>query len=173
MMQTKHKTSKFRKKGIVPLGIIAFQIISFLLPMGLGVLAPQLTFMTVTQTRAADGAAGGISVSTTMIITGLPLSIRAYDLTNNADYKINHTNDDTGISFTAAGTTHDWVYPNVAMPSSGSTVTVYLRAQSAGTTLASASVSVFSLTAFLATGVIISAGVFVLIVVIIKRIAKK
>ncbi len=169
--QIKQSKRKLRISHFLVAFVIFQMVILPLSPIVIGHISFQ--FFTVKSVSAADGSAGGVAVSTSLILEGLPLAIEAYDLEDQADYLLNHTNDATGVSFTASGSTFDWAYPNVASPSSGSTIVVTLRAQSAGTLIASASTVVFSITDFLVTAVIISAAVFVLIVVVVKRIARK
>ena len=163
------KERRLGKSQVTMFLVLTLPLILF----GASFLPMNLVFVSITQVRGADGAVGSVSVSTTMVLEGLPVAIEAWDLTNDAAYHINHTNDDTGVTFTASGTTYDWVYANVASPSSGSTITVYLRAGAAGTEINTATFTVFAITDFLVTAVIISAGIFVLIVVIIKRVAKQ
>lgn len=139
----------------------------------LGLIAFSLFFpiATFTQVRAADGTVGSLQANSDFLIAGMPLTLRAYSLTGGADYLLNHTNDDTGYPFTAPSD-GDWqiTIPNIARPSSGSTVTFYLRQQSAGTEITAVTVTVFNLSDFLVTGLIVTMGVFILVIVIVKRV---
>lgn len=123
--------------------------------------------------QAADGAVGAIQISNQIFhVSGSVVSVQMFDLTVSADYLLNWTGDDTGISFTTSSTQTKFTHTFV-LTSSSSTVTFFLRAQSAGTTIDQVQATVVSLNSFLSTGLIISAGIFILIVVIFKRIAKR
>lgn len=123
--------------------------------------------------QAADGAVGSIQVSNQIFhVSGSVVSVQMFDLTVSADYLLNWTGDDTGISFTTSSTQTKFTHTFV-LTSSSSTVTFFLRAQSVGTIIDQVQVTVVSLNSFLSTGLIISAGIFILIVVIFKRIAKR
>lgn len=123
---------------------------------------------------AADGAAGSLVANVDFIVAGMPVTLRAYDLTAGADYNLNHTNDATGYDFVAAAD-GDWqiTIPNVVKPSGSSQVSFTLRGQAAGALLSTASVTIFNLQDFLVTGLIVVMGVFILMIVIIKRVVKK
>lgn len=122
--------------------------------------------------RAADGSNGNIQASAQLFhVSGSVISISMWNLDVTADYLLNWTGDDTGISFTTSDTQTTFTHTFV-LTSTSATVVFYLRAQSAGTALDQVQVTVVDLADFLATGLIISAGIFILIVVIFKRIVK-
>ena len=93
-------------------------------------------------------------------------------VTVGGDYTLNSTENDDGWDFTAPQD-GDWqiTIPNVVVSGGAAQVTYYLRAQSAGTELASATVTVFNLQDFLVTSLIVLMGVFLLVVAIIKRVS--
>ena len=122
--------------------------------------------------QAADGAAGNISQSSQIFhVSGAPISISMWSLDVSSDYLLNWTGDDTGISFTTASSQTTFSHTFV-LTSTETTVVFYLRAQSAGTVIDQVQCSVFDLSDFLATGLIIAAGIFVLIIYIFKRVSK-
>ena len=122
--------------------------------------------------RAADGAVGSIQVSNQIFhVSGSVVAVQMFDLTVSADYLLNWTGDDTGISFTTSSTQSKFTH-TFTLTSTATSVTFFLRAQSAGTIIDQVQITVVSLSSFLSTGLIISAGIFVLIVVLFKRIAK-
>ena len=122
---------------------------------------------------AADGANGYIQSSAQIFhISGGVISISMWNLDPSSDYHLNWTGENTGVTFTTAATQTTYTY-TFALSSTSTAVVFYLRAGTAGTTIDSVQVTVFDISAFLATGLIISAGIFVLIVVIFKRVVKK
>ena len=145
------KIRKQTRKKIVKLSL-CLALLSFLFLMN-----------NLNSVKAADGAAGSIEVSVDSLTAGTPLTVHCYDLTDGADYLVNHTNDDTGYSFTADGTEWQITIPNIESPSSGNTVTFYLRAQSAGTSLDSTSVVVNEMSDFYPIGLIITIGIVAII----------
>ncbi len=119
---------------------------------------------------AADGAVGAIQVSAQIFhVSGAPVTVNMYDLTVSADYHLNWTGEDTGISFTLASTQTTFSHTFV-LTTSTTTIVFYLRAGAAGTVIDQYQITVMALSDFLATGLIISAGIFILIVVIFKRV---
>ena len=122
--------------------------------------------------QAADGSSGSLTANVDFLIAGMPITPRAYDLDVGASYMLNSSEDDTGYAITAPQD-GDWqiTLPNVVATSGSSQVTFYLRAQSAGTLIASATVTVFNLQDFLVTSLIVLMGVFLLVVAIIKRVS--
>lgn len=122
--------------------------------------------------RAADGAAGNLQVSAQIFhVSGSVISVSMWNLDVSGDYLLNWTGDDTGISFTTSATQSTFSHTFV-LTSTAATAVFYLRAQSAGTVIDQVQVTIVDLADFLATGLIISAGIFILIVVIFKRVAK-
>jgi hypothetical protein len=122
--------------------------------------------------QAADGSNGALTGNVDFLIAGMPVTLRAYDLDVGADYNLNSSEDATGYDFTAPQD-GDWqiTLPNVVASGGASQVTFYLKAQSAGTVIATATVTVFNLQDFLVTSLIVLMGVFLLVVAIIKRVA--
>ena len=141
--------------------------ITFALAMALIIFAVPLSAV-----YAADGSTGNIQASAQIFhVSGSPISISMWNLGVSSDYHLNWTGENTGISFTTSATQTKYSHTFV-LTSTSSTVTFYLRAQSAGTVIDQTQVSVVDLADFLSTGLIISAGIFVLIIVIFKRVAK-
>ena len=123
---------------------------------------------------AADGSAGSISVSSNSILDGQIVTIWCYDLTASGDYHVNWTGENTGLTFTATAGDDDYVVDiGVDKPSASSSVTIYLRAGSAGTEIAKVTVTVQDLSTYLNTGLIIGAGVVIMMAVIIYAIVKR
>ncbi len=121
--------------------------------------------------QAADGANGNISQSSQIFhVSGSVVSVSMFNLDVASDYMLNWTGDDTGISFTTSATQTTFLH-TFSLTSTASTVTFFLRAQSAGTVIDQVQATVVNINDFLATSLIISAGIFVLIVVLFKRIA--
>ena len=121
---------------------------------------------------AADGAVGSIQASAQIFhVSGSPISINMFGLTPSAAYMLNWTGDATGISFTPGATQTKFTHTFV-LTSSSAAVNFTLRAGSAGTAIDAVQVTVVNLSDFLSTGLIISAGIFILIIVIFKRVAK-
>lgn len=123
--------------------------------------------------NAADGTVGSIQASAQIFhVSGAVISINMFDMTPSADYLLNWTGDATGISFTLSSTQTTFTHTFV-LTSSSATVTFVLRQQSTGTAIDQVQVTNVAIGSFLGTGLIISAGIFVLIVVIFKRVAKR
>lgn len=121
----------------------------------------------------ADGETGTVQSSNQIFhVSGSVISINCYDLTVSADYNLNWTGENTGVDWTCSATQTKFTHTFV-LTSSETTVVFSLRYQSAGTLVDSVQVTVVSLGSFLSTGLIISAGIFILIVVIFKRVAKR
>lgn len=82
---------------------------------------------------SADGTAGTLEIGITNILDSTPITIRMYDMTVAADFKVNWTGDATGHSFTTgAAQTEHFITVNIDKPSGSHDVTVYLIAQAAG-----------------------------------------
>ena len=82
---------------------------------------------------SADGTAGTLEIGITNILDSTPITIRMYDLTVSADFKVNWTGDDTGHSFTTGSTQDEhFITVNIDKPSGSHDVTVYLIPQAAG-----------------------------------------
>lgn len=129
-------------------------------------------FMPLSTVNAADGANGNIQVSAQIFhVSGSTMSVSMWNLDVSSDYQLNWTGENTGITFTTSATQTTFSYTFV-LTSSSSTVVFYLRAQSAGTVIDQTQASVVDLADFLSTGLIISAGIFILIIVIFKKVAK-
>ncbi len=122
--------------------------------------------------KAVDGTVGSVQASAQIFhVSGSPISINMFELTVSADYLLNWTGDATGISFTTSSVQTKFSHTFV-LTSSAAQVTFVLRQQSAGTSIDSVQVTIVNLTDFLSTGLIISAGIFILIIVIFKKVAK-
>lgn len=142
-------------------------IVSLALLLGFTLMALPLSTV-----KAADGEVGSVQASAQIFhVSGSPISINMFALTVSADYLLNWTGDATGISFTTSATQTKFSHTFV-LTSSSSQVTFVLRFQSAGTAIDSVQVTIVNLTDFLSTGLIISAGIFILIIVIFKKVAK-
>jgi hypothetical protein len=125
------------------------------------------------QTNAADGANGNIQVSNQIFhVSGSVISVNMWNLDVSADHLLNWTGDDTGIPFTTSASQTTFTHTFV-LTASTATVVFYLRAQSAGTIIDQVQVTVVNMNDFLSTGLIISAGIFVLIIVIFARVARR
>ncbi len=121
----------------------------------------------------ADGTAGSLEIGVTSILDGTPITIRMYDLTVSADFKVNWTGDTTGHSFTtSANQDEHFITVNIDKPSSDHDVTVYLLAQSAG----NATNSLDSLTLYVSDttifpdDIIIDIGIVIAVVFIIVAV---
>lgn len=107
---------------------IAFSLLFLLMTMTGANAVPQ-----VIMSPQADGTAGSLEIGVTNILDSTPITIRMYDLTVAADFKVNWTGDATGHSFTTgASQTEHFITVNIDKPSSSHDVTVYLIAQAAG-----------------------------------------
>jgi len=135
--------------------------------LSLGFLGLPLSAVT-----AADGAVGSIQASAQIFhVSGSPISINMFGLTPSAAYLLNWTGEATGISFTPSATQTKFTHTFV-LTTTSATVRFVLRAGAAGTEIDAVQVTVVNLSDFLSTGLIISAGIFILIIVIFKRVAK-
>ena len=84
----------------------------------------------------ADGANGNIEDNIGNAVDGERVYVHCYNLDVSADYLLNHTGDDTGLSFTT-GASQTEIYVPIQLSKSATTevYSIYLRAQSAGTAL--------------------------------------
>lgn len=136
------------------------------------VLALTMFALPLSAVSAADGTVGSIQASAQIFhVSGSPISVNMFAMTPTADYHLNWTGDATGILFTLAATQTKFSHTFV-LTSSASQVTFVLRHGAAGTAIDSVQVTIVNLTDFLSTGLIISAGIFILIIVIFKKVAK-
>ena len=136
------------------------------------ILALTMLALPLSAVSGADGAVGSIQASAQIFhVSGSPISVNMFELTVSADYHLNWTGDATGITFTTSATQTKFSHTFV-LTSSSSQVTFVLRAGAAGTSIDSVQVTIVNLTDFLSTGLIISAGIFILIIVIFKKVAK-
>ena len=137
------------------------------LMLSLGLLGLPLSAVT-----AGDGAGGSIQASAQIFhVSGSPISINMFDLDVSSDYRLNWTGELAGIYINTSATQTKFTHTFV-LTSSASMVRFTLRSQTAGAVLDSVQVTVVNLASFLSTGLIISAGIFILIIVIFKRVAK-
>lgn len=119
------------------------------------------------QAQGADGSTGTLEIGVTNILDSTPITIRMYDLTSSADFQLNWTGENTGHSFTTGSQqTEHYVTVNIDKPSATHDVTIYLRAQSAGTVLDSLTVYV-SDTSIFPDDILIDIGVTVAVVFVI------
>lgn len=140
-------------------------LFAFLLSLGLFGLPLSAVY-------AGDGVEGSIQASAQIFhVSGSPISINMFELDVSSDYLLNWTGDATGIWINTSATQTKFTHTFV-LTSSESMVRFTLRTQTAGTVIDSVQVTVVNLSAFLSTGLIISAGIFILIIVIFKRVAK-
>jgi hypothetical protein len=136
------------------------------------ILALTMFALPLSAVSAADGEVGSIQASAQIFhVSGSPISVNMFAMTPGADYQLNWTGEATGISFTLSATQTKFSHTFV-LTSSSSQVTFTLRFGSAGTAIDSVQVTIVNLTDFLSTGLIISAGIFILIIVIFKKVAK-
>ena len=77
---------------------------------------------------SADGTTGSIDFDQSSVAAGTTVWVHFKDLESSADYKVNWTTDDTGVSFTT-GSNQDDIYVPITFnkPSGVQTNTVYLR----------------------------------------------
>ena len=128
--------------------------------------------MPLSAVLAADGTVGNVQASAQIFhVSGSPISINMFELAVSSDYHLNWTGEVTGITFTTSAIQTKFSHTFV-LTSSSSQVTFTLRYGSAGTAIDSVQVTIVNLTDFLSTGLIISAGIFILIIVIFKKVAK-
>ena len=125
------------------------------------------------QSAMADGSAGTLEIGVTNILDSTPITIRMFDLTNSADFKINWTGDATGHSFTTGSTQSEhYITVNIDKPADSHDVSVYLLAQSAG----NATNSLDSLTLYISDtsifpdDIIIDLGIVIAVVFIIVAV---
>ena len=136
------------------------------------ILALTMFALPLSAVSAADGTVGSIQASAQIFhVSGSPISVNMFSLTVSADYHLNWTGESTGITFTTSSTQTKFSHTFV-LTSSAATVTFVLREGSTGTPIDTVQVTVVNLTDFLSTGLIISAGIFILIIVIFKKVAK-
>jgi ABC-type Fe3+-siderophore transport system permease subunit len=84
----------------------------------------------------ADGANGNIEDNIGNAVDGERVYVHCYNLDVSADYLLNHTGDDTGVSFTTgAAQTEIYVPITLEKDATSEVYAIYLRAQSAGTAL--------------------------------------
>lgn len=129
---------------------------------------------------SADGTAGTLEIGVTNILDSTPITIRMYDLTVAADFKVNWTGDATGHSFTTGSVqTEHYITVNIDKPSGSHDVTVYLIAQAAGNdsnsldslTLYVSDTSIFPDDIIIDIGIVIA--VVFIIVAVVTTIKKK
>jgi len=119
------------------------------------------------QTIHADGTSGSLEIGVTNILDDTPITIKMYDLTIAADFKINWTGEDTGHSFTTgASQTKHYITVNIEKPSATHDVTVYLWPQSTGAALDSLTLYV-SDTSIFPDDIIIDIGITIAVVFVI------
>lgn len=81
----------------------------------------------VPMSAMADGTTGSLEIGVTNILDSTPITIRMYELTYSADFKLNWTGDDTGHSFTTGASQDEhFVTVNIAKPAASNDVTVKL-----------------------------------------------
>ena len=130
-------------------------------------LFSMLLLMPNVSVQGADGAAGSIEVGVTSILEKTPVTVHMYDLTGGADYLVNWTGDNTGHSFTTgANQDEHFITITIDKPSASNDVTVYLRAQSAGTTIDSVTLYVSDTTIF-PDDILIDIGITVAVIFVI------
>lgn len=140
--------------------------------LSFAVLALLIFGLPLMAVQAADGTDGNIQHSAQIMhVSGSAISVSMWDLDVSSDYQLNWTGNDGGINYTTSATQTTFTYTFV-LTSSAATVTFFLRGESAGAIIDQTDVTVVNLADFLATGLIISAGIFILIIVIFKRIVK-
>ena len=121
---------------------------------------------------AADGTDGNVQASAQIFhVSGSPISINMFDLDVSADYRLNWTGDASGILFNTSATQTKFTHTFV-LTSTAATVRFTLLSSAAGSEIDAVQVTVVNLSDFLSTGLIISAGIFILIIVIFKKVAK-
>jgi ABC-type Fe3+-siderophore transport system permease subunit len=86
--------------------------------------------------RGADGSNGNIEDNIGNAVDGERVYVHCYNLDVSSDYLLNHTGDDTGVSFTT-GAAQTEIYVPITLDKSATSevYVIYLRAQSAGTAL--------------------------------------
>ncbi len=143
------------------------QKVFFALLLSLGLFGLPLSAV-----MAADGTGGNIQASAQIFhVSGSPISINMFDLDVDSAYRLNWTGDAAGIFINTSSIQTKFTHTFV-LTSSASLVRFTLRASAAGTEIDAVQVTVVNLSSFLSTGLIISAGIFILIIVIFKRVAK-
>ena len=136
------------------------------------ILSLTMFAMPLSAVIAADGTVGSIQASAQIFhVSGSPISVNMFELTVSADYTLNWTGNAAGLNFTTSATQTKFSHTFV-LTSSESQVVFHLKEQSSGTGIDSVQVTIVNLTDFLSTGLIISAGIFILIIVIFKKVAK-
>ncbi len=119
------------------------------------------------QTIQADGTVGKLEVGVTNVLDDTPITIKMYDLTVAADFKLNWTGEDTGHSFTTgASQTKHYVTVNIEKPSATHDVTVSLWPQSTGAALDSLTLYI-SDTSIFPDDIIIDIGITIAVVFVI------
>jgi len=136
------------------------------------ILALTMFALPLSAVFAADGTVGSIQASAQIFhVSGSPISVNMFELTASADYHLNWTGESTGITFTTSASQTKFSHTFV-LTSTAAAVVFTLREGSTGTAIDTVQVTVVNLTDFLSTGLIISAGIFILIIVIFKKVAK-
>lgn len=135
-------------------------------------LALSLFGLPLSAVLAADGSGGNVQASAQIFhVSGSPISINMYDLDVSSAYRLNWTGEAAGIFINTSATQTKFSHTFV-LTTSESMIRFTLRASAAGTEIDAVQVTVVNLSDFLSTGLIISAGIFILIIVIFKRVAK-
>ena len=144
-----------------------------LLPVIFGLLMFGILFAGPQTANAADGSAGEIEVGTTSYVVGQSLTVYLKDMTVSGDYSLSFT---TGchdqINFTL-GADQDAITFVVVLdaPTSGSTCTITLEAQSTGTDIDTVTLVANDPEDLFPTDMIIDIAIIVLVISIIVGIA--
>lgn len=140
---------------------LSFAFLTFVL-FGLPLVAVQGT----------AGANGNVQHSAQIMhVSGSAISVSMWNLDVSSEYQLNWTGDNVGINFTTSATQTTFTHTFV-LTSTAAAVVFYLRAGFNGSVIDQTQATVVDLADFLATGLIISAGIFILIIVIFKRVVK-
>lgn len=150
--------------------LVTMLVLTFVM-FGLPISTHQASLQATTAVQA-DGTVGSIQASNQIFhISGSVISVNMFDLAVSSDYNVTWVGN-AGLNFTTSSTQTKFTHTFV-LTTSESQITFQLRQSSAGTIIDAATVTVVGIGSFLSTGLIISAGIFILIVVIFKRVASR
>jgi hypothetical protein len=132
-----------------------------------------LMTMPVSQGKAADGSAGSMEVGSSTYVIGQPVVIYLSDMTPNADFTLDFTAGCADqINFTLGLTQTDASFTiELSAPTSGSTCTISLEAQSTGTALASVVLSATDYDDVFPDELVIGIAITILVISILVGIA--
>ena len=143
------------------LSILGFSILALML----------LSVPTLYVAKGADGTTGNFNHDFGQLTDGQTVVIMVEGLTAEADYKINMTGDNTGISFTTGAGQTEFQWQTTVTRGTTDVFYIYLRYQSAGTAIDTMLTTCVEADTVLPTNWFISIAVPILLLSVIAVVA--